>query len=158
MLIKSLLEEDFINYKKPVMFIAFPFCTFKCEKECGIQCCQNSPLVKTPNIDVDKDVIIEHYLKNPISKAIVFGGLEPLDSWNDIKDLVVGFREKCLDDIVIYTGYNRDEILDKIQWLSQFKNIVIKYGRFIPNDSSRYDEVLGITLASHNQYAEVLGG
>ena len=34
------------------------------------------------------------------------------------------------------------------------KNIIIKYGRFIPDSKSRYDNILGITLASDNQYAE----
>jgi len=34
------------------------------------------------------------------------------------------------------------------------KNIIIKYGRFIPDKEKHYDEVLGIYLASDNQYAE----
>ena len=33
MIIKQLIDEDFVNYKVPSMFIAFPRCTFKCEKE-----------------------------------------------------------------------------------------------------------------------------
>ena len=35
MRIKFLVDEDFVNYKKPSMFIGFPSCTWKCEKECG---------------------------------------------------------------------------------------------------------------------------
>ena len=38
--------------------------------------------------------------------------------------------------------------------LKQFPNIIIKFGRFIPNQQSHYDEVLGINLASDNQYAK----
>ena len=34
------------------------------------------------------------------------------------------------------------------------KNIIIKFGRFIPNRPSRYDEVLGVELASDNQFAK----
>ena len=34
---KCIVPTDFLNYKKPSMYIAFPFCSFKCEKECGIK-------------------------------------------------------------------------------------------------------------------------
>ena len=37
--------------------------------------------------------------------------------------------------------------------LSLYPNIVIKYGRYIPNINSTYDNELGVTLASENQYA-----
>ena len=32
-------------------------------------------------------------------------------------------------------------------------SIIIKFGRFIPNKPSRFDELLGVELASDNQYA-----
>ena len=32
MIIKGLIDEDFINYKKPSMVIEFPYCNFKCDK------------------------------------------------------------------------------------------------------------------------------
>ena len=35
MKVKNLLDEDFVNFKKPSMFIATSKCDFKCEKECG---------------------------------------------------------------------------------------------------------------------------
>ena len=38
--------------------------------------------------------------------------------------------------------------------LKNYDNIIIKYGRYIPNQPSRYDSILGVTLASDNQYAE----
>ena len=60
----------------------------------------------------------------------------------------------CNDDVVIYTGYNKEEIADKIEVLKKFKNIIIKFGRFIPNSKKKYDEVLGVELASENQYGE----
>jgi organic radical activating enzyme len=163
MIIKELRDEDFVNYRKPSMFIGFPSCTFKCEKECGERCCQNSALAQAPIMDVNTYDIVNRYIKNPITKAIVIGGLEPFDSWGDLKLLIHRFREKTKDDIVIYTGYTYDElnysephdfIESKIQWLWQFPNIIIKFGRFIPNQQSHYDEVLGIKLASPNQYAE----
>ena len=37
-----------------------------------------------------------------------------------------------------------------------FKNIIIKFGRYVPNQKEHYDEILGINLASSNQYAEVI--
>ena len=38
--------------------------------------------------------------------------------------------------------------------LYDYKNIIIKYGRYIPNQTPHRDEVLGVNLASDNQYAE----
>ena len=61
--------------------------------------------------------------------------------------------KKCIDDIVIYTGYNLNEIEDKVNILKNYKNIIIKFGRFIPNNKIHYDEILGVYLASDNQYA-----
>ena len=60
----------------------------------------------------------------------------------------------CNDDVIVYTGYYENEIQEYIQQLKQFKNIIVKFGRFISNDKSKYDNVLGVTLASHNQYAK----
>lgn len=155
MLVKNLLDEDFINYKKASMFIAFPYCSFKCEKECGIHCCQNSELARSRNIDISPHILTARYMSNPLTSSIVFGGLEPFDSFSDMFILIKHFRLHVPeDDIVIYTGYNEDEIADKVKALTKFKNIIIKYGRFIPNDEPRFDEVLGVKLASKNQYAK----
>ena len=41
MFVKGIIDEDFVNYKKPVMYIAFPCCSFKCDKENGARYCQN---------------------------------------------------------------------------------------------------------------------
>ena len=154
MLVKDILDVDFINYKKASMVISFPRCTWKCEKECGVQVCQNGTLAKTPNIDISVDKIVKKYLDNPITKAVVCGGLEPLDSWSDLLLFIEKLREKSQDDIVIYTGYNKEEIVDRINILKQFPNIIIKTGRFIPGHEKHYDEVLGIYLASDNQKGE----
>lgn len=153
--IRGLVDEDFVNYKKPAMFIAFPYCTFKCDTECGYSVCQNSSLIENTNvINIDEQTIIDRYIKNPITHSIVISGLEPFDSFNELIILIKSFREKTLDDIVIYSGYNKEEITSYIEELKQFKNIVIKFGRFIPNQEKHYDEVLQVTLASPNQYGE----
>ena len=153
--IRGLIEEDFVNYKKPSIYIAFPYCTFKCDKECGYSVCQNSSLVTNSEIiDIDEQKIVNRYIDNPITTSIVISGLEPFDSYKDLFILIKAFREKTLDDIIIYTGYNKNEIENSIEELKQFKNIFIKFGRFIPNQEKHYDEVLQVTLASPNQYGE----
>lgn len=154
MIIKGLNECDFVNYKKASMFISFPFCTFKCEKECGEHCCQNSALTQASNIDVNVESLVERYLSNQITSAVVFGGLEPLDSWDDVKIFIETLRKYTDDDCVIYTGYNKNECEDKIKWLKQFPNIIIKFGRYRPNDTPHYDPILEVQLASSNQSAE----
>lgn len=149
MLIKGILFEDFVNYKKPCMVLEFPYCSFKC----GSDVCQNYQMQEILPINVPIDTLIERYLSNPITEAIVMQGLEPFDSFNDLYDFIEELRQYSSDDIVIYTGYNFDEIKDKVLSLKQFENIIIKFGRYIPNDTKKYDEVLGVTLASSNQYA-----
>ena len=153
MKIKDCIEYDICNYKKPSMFLIFPYCSFKCDKECGRAVCQNSSLAKERVIDFDTDRIVERYISNPLTHALVCGGLEPFDTKEELFELVSKMREKTEDDIVIYTGYKEEEIAKYITELSHFKNIIIKFGRFVPDVESRYDEVLGITLASNNQYA-----
>ena len=154
MIRKGIQEEDFINYKKPSMFISFSSCTWKCEKECGKKVCQNGTLATTPNINIGVKTIVNKYINNPITKSIVCGGLEPFDTFDDLLQLIAYLRVLTDDDIVIYTGYYKEEIADRIALLSKYKNMVIKYGRYIPDQKEHYDEVLGVYLASSNQYAE----
>ena len=152
MKIKGLITEDFVNYKKVSMTIMFPHCDFKC----GAEYCQNTPLAKSPIYEIDIDTTIEKYLNNPITEAVVMQGLEPFDSWSDLLLFIKKFREKSQDDIVIYTGYNKEEIANKIDVLKRFNNIIVKFGRFIPKCEKHYDEILEVELVSPNQYAEVI--
>lgn len=156
MIVKGLVDEDFVNYKIPSMFIGFPKCTFKCDKECGEQVCQNSILATSPDIEVNIEKIIERYISNNITSAIVLGGLEPFDSWGELLDLIHEFRNYTSDPIVIYTGYTEEEIEDKISVLRFFRNIIVKFGRFVPNKEKHFDEILGVWLASDNQYGKVI--
>ena len=156
MIIKGLVDEDFVNYKLPSMFIIFPCCSFKCEKECGKKVCQNGSVAQLPNIEISEKEIVARYIHNPITKAIVFGGLEPFDSFEDMFNLIHEFRSYMQDDIVIYTGYNKDELGWKLEKLLPFGNIIIKYGRFIPDQEPIDSILLGVKLASNNQYAERL--
>ena len=156
MTIKNLIDEDFVNYKYPSMFIGMPTCSFKCDKECGQAICQNSALAAAPSIEMDNKEIIERYVSNPITEAIVFGGLEPFDDFNEIYTFIADFRQYRKDDIVIYTGYYPDEISSYLDRLSVFENIIIKFGRFIPNKSHKFDKLLGVQLSSDNQWSEKL--
>lgn len=154
MIIKGIQDEDFVNYKKPSMFISFPSCTWKCDRECGKKVCQNGTLAAAPNIEIDVKTIVDRYINNPITKAVVCGGLEPFDTWDDLQKFIIELRQKSQDDIVIYTGYKKEEILYAVDWLNLFPNIIVKFGRFVPNKQKHYDEVLKVYLASDNQYAE----
>lgn len=154
--LKGILDEDFINYRFPSMTLMFPSCTFKCDVD-GKCLCQNSMLAKAESVDVSIKEVCRRYFNNPITSSIVCQGLEPFDSWEELYEFIwtVRFHCVCLDDIVIYTGYNKEEIQDKIDELSELAaNIVVKFGRYLPDQEPHYDEVLGVELASDNQYAE----
>ena len=155
MLVKDVIPVDYVNYKEPSMVIAMPKCSFKCDKLNGKCVCQNSALVNQPDIIIDTDKLIKRYLKSS-AKVCCFQGLEPLDTFEDLLQFIDLLRTRyhCNDTVVIYTGYNKEEIQDKIDILKHYNNIIIKFGRFIMNRPSRYDELLGVTLASDNQYAE----
>lgn len=153
MIVKEIRDEDFTNYKKPSMFIGFPSCSWKCERDCGMRVCQNSALAKAKSIHIGINDLVNRYLNNPITNSIVLGGLEPFDSWSDLNSLVNLLRVYTMDDIVVYTGYKEEEIQSKIQYLCTYPNIIVKFGRFVPNQQKHYDEVLGVELASDNQYA-----
>lgn len=153
MVIKGLVEEDFANYKKASLFLCFPNCSFKCERDCGVACCQNSDLASSPNIEVDSRELISRYISNPITSAVVIGGLEPFDDFEQLIDFIELLREKSFDDIVIYSGYNEDEIQNEITLLKNY-DVIVKFGRFVPNAKHRFDKLLGVELASENQYAK----
>lgn len=154
----NLIQEDFTNYKYPSMFLGFPYCTGKCNLDNKCIVCQNENLHNAEKIEISIPEIVELYKNNNISKAIVCGGLEPFDSPVDLIHLIESLRKITNDDIVIYTGYEEDEtqasiIVQNIKLL-KVHNIVIKFGRYFKGDEPHYDEVLGVKLASNNQYGK----
>lgn len=154
MILKGIIDTDTVNYKKISMVLEFPTCSFKCDRDCGKQVCQNSELASAPDIEISNKDIIQQYLNNPITEAIVMQGLEPFDSLGALYDFIYDFREVSKDDIVIYTGYKEEEIYPYLTFLKKFGNIIIKFGRYKFDSRPRYDEVLGVTLASLNQYGK----
>ena len=156
MIVRGIVFEDFVNYKVPCMTIESPYCSFKCDHECGEPVCQNSELASAPLLNYSVESIIEAYRLNPIARAVCFQGLQPFDSFDELYDFIFNFRNcySINDDIVIYTGYKNYEIENQLNQLKQFPNIIVKFGRYIPQQPPIYDEILGVELASPNQYAE----
>lgn len=155
--VKNIIFEDTVNYKKVSMTLIFPHCNMKCNQEEGQEVCQNRQLLNEPDIVTNINRIIESYINNPITHAVVMQGLEPFDDYSQLKTFIGILRNeyRCSDDVVIYTGYTEEEIQDQIYELKkQFQNIIIKFGRYKPNQESHYDELLGVKLASDNQYAK----
>lgn len=157
MKVKEIQYENFQDYKEPYMFIATCYCNWKCSKELNLDknICQNSKWYNMPNIDISNDIICENYIKNEITKAIVIGGLEPFLQFAELYVLIFAIRNQynINDNIIIYTGYYENEVSEQINVLKNFRNIIVKFGRYIPNSNKKYDSILGIELASDNQYA-----
>ena len=109
-IIKGLIDEDFLQYKYPSMVILFPNCTFKCDKENGKQVCQNGTLALSPSIEININTIVDRYINNDITKSICFSGLEPFDSWNDLIELIKAFRNISNDDIEIGRASCRERV------------------------------------------------
>lgn len=156
MLIKGIKDECFGDFKETGMLVVFPNCSFKCDRDCGRPVCQNSHLANSPVIEVPVSKIIERYQTNPLTSALICGGLEPLDSISDLYELISEFRHVSKDPVVIYTGYTEEEVKKILGWsyINWLGNLYVKYGRFIPDQESHYDKVLGVNLASDNQYGK----
>lgn len=157
MRVSTIVDEDFTNYKVPCMLIGAISCGGKCCIEAGIplSVCQNDGWRSCATHTVSAQDVVERYLRDPITQAVVFGGLEPFEQFEDVVEFVRVLRTEyhCDDTAVIYTGYYPDELEDELLMLSSFPNIVVKFGRFVPDSPHRFDEVLGVELASDNQYA-----
>ena len=156
MWLKGITDEDFVNYKVPSLFIATARCDFKCDRDCGHPVCQNSALAQEDDIHTGDDYLIQRYMNNHISQAIVFGGLEPFDQWQELWNFIQKLRMQygCPDPVVIYTGYTEEEIDGMIAFLRSMPNIIVKFGRYIPLQQPHLDPILGVNLASDNQYAK----
>lgn len=157
MRIKFLVDEDFVNYKKPSMFIGSIACDFKCchEQNLSEQTCQNEPWFSEPIIEFSDSNLCKRYLDNPITQGICIGGLEPMLQFQELLIFIRCLRDNyhCDDTVIIYTGYYPNELKEELPQLKQFKNIIIKFGRYIPGHLTHIDPLLGVNLASDNQYA-----
>lgn len=157
MRVKAIKKERFQDYKLPNLFLAACSCDFKCCRESGLDTgvCQNAPLAQMPDKEIDNQSIYSYFVNDPITKAVVVGGMEPMLQIDEIVDLLAVFRDNgCNAPFVIYTGYYPDEIKEELDKLRQYPDVIVKFGRYIPDRPTRHDDVIGVTLASDNQYAE----
>ena len=90
MRVKTIIDEDFSNYKEPAMFIGTVSCDGKCCKEAGIpmSVCQNDAWRESATICISNNQICERYVRNPITKAMVFGGLEPFEQFEEVFNVI----------------------------------------------------------------------
>lgn len=158
--LSGIIWEDMVNYKKISTTLMFPRCDFKCNKEAGSNVCQNEELAAAACQSLRIKDIIERHRQNPITDAIVLQGLEPFYDPLEVYTVSAELsKQHCYDDLVIYTGYYKTEVPKKI--LQQIVDttpgrVIVKWGRYIPGHEKHYDEVLGVYLASDNQYGEIL--
>lgn len=152
MKIKLLVDEDVANYKKTSMVIAFPYCSFKCGDTC-----QNKHLASMPDIEIPVGTIIQRYVRNPFTSAVVLQGLEPLDTLADVFTFISAFRDASNDDIVVFTGYEEQEapVQRFIEYIkkNRYQNVILKVGGYRQDLPPVYSRKLGVQLASNNQYA-----
>ena len=155
--IYGLIDNDFVNNKITTFNImAGVSCTFKCCKN-DHSICQNCELTNNPIINCSIDDLIDRYLNQNIAHCITLQGLECLDNLKQVTWFIYKFRKVSNDPIFIWTGYTEEECEDFIYLIKNIlclENIYIKFGRYIPNHKPHRDEILGIDLASDNQYAK----
>lgn len=153
MIIKSIIDEVFSDYSKISMLLVMPKCTTRCWEKLNISptICQNNHLHKEPNINIDNKDIIKRYLDNPLTKAIIFGGLDSWDSLDEIIEFIKEFRQYSQDDCVLYTGRDYDVIEKELYRFKGLGNVYIKYGHYNPNLKPIIDDLTGVSLISENQ-------
>lgn len=141
-------DVDVVNYKEASCFIG---AGYTCSRGCPG--CQNEELKHSIPAQVDASRIALNYEKMPITHAIVFGGLEPLEDLENLKLWVNIFRFITDDMIIIYTGVeiDSDELKEAAKYLAEYPNIIFKAGSYIDGHEPHFDELLGVKLASDNQ-------
>lgn len=153
-------SADFINNGKGTFSIALgTTCSFKCCLELNLPAsiCQNNNCINNPKVITTIKKLIDLYLNQNMIKSLTFNGLEVLDNLRLLLWFIYYFRQQSQDNIIIWTGYTEEECKDLIYLIKEkmkWENIIIKFGRYIPNQKFHYDEILGINLVSDNQYSK----
>jgi len=143
------IRETFIDYKKVGLYVSGTKCNLNCKM------CFNDKLKHSPTIKINSLSFVENYIiNNKIIESVIFSGLNWFDTFEDLIRLIQCIRLYSNIDIVIYTGYKENELLVEIEYLKKYNNIIVKFGEYIPNDNSIFDETLGVSLSSSNQYAK----
>lgn len=150
MLVKTILPEDYVNYKKPALFISSSRCDGNCPN------CQNQFLKDQTTLNIDNKRLVKLFIDNPLTEAIVLAGLDPFASFEDTLEFYKELRkESPTTTVVIYTGQYPTQLEREINSLVSIGGpLIIKFGDYREGDKPHFDELLGIELASDNQYAE----
>jgi organic radical activating enzyme len=165
MLVRKIIRDDNVNYKRTALFVGIGDCDWKCCKEAGMNAsmCQNSELAKvsawkmTANECLD---VVVH--RKSFEQSVVIGGLEPFRDMNSLLELCRAVSSRCefVDwDVVIYTGYYYNEIVEEVELIKESvgnHRLIIKFGRYDPALPPVKDSILGVELASSNQYAKII--
>lgn len=149
----SVSTDDFTDYKKTAILLAFP----ECKKHCDG--CQNEHLRSAKSHKYYINDIINLYNRLDEHKAIVCAGLDPMDSLSDLKAIILAFNEnKKPVDFVIYTGYDYPDYCFIVESglysliTNKDFNLIIKYGHYDKNNKNKYkSNILGVELAGDNQ-------
>jgi len=156
------IDTNFSDYKKVVLKVSMPNCSFKCCTDLDLpkSTCANYPMHGF-GVEMKGSSDVLSYYDPSIHNGILLGGLEPFDSFKDMREILKAFVCKYPnDDIVIYSGYKYIEIQERvIDLLSDLyvvgdNTVFIKFGRYMPNKPSYQNEQLGVELASDNQYVK----
>lgn len=164
----DVVTDNVTDYKKTSLFLVFPYCSGKCGEEC-----QNKDLRKKKIKEFNNKDIITLYQSLNTHNAVVCGGLEPLDSFEELKQLIEDFAKFSSIkpvDFVIYTGYDnlikyyfdgryREVKEDFFDLLQAWKNyaepgseLIIKQGKYDTNHKIPWhSKLLGVDLATNNQ-------
>ena len=154
----DVVTDNVTDYKKTSLFLVFPYCSGKCGEEC-----QNKNLRKKKIKEFNNKDIITLYQSLNTHNAVVCGGLEPLDSFEELKQLIEDFAKFSSIkpvDFVIYTGYDNLTNFDLLQAWKNYaepgSELIIKQGKYdINHKIPWHSKLLGVDLATSNQEVSV---
>lgn len=139
-------KEVYNDFKEVGILLASPVCYNNCKN------CQNEHLKNKKPVVYCVEELINEIKNNKFVKSVIFGGLDCFDSFDETFNFISKFRKVSKEDVVLYTGKTEDCLHEKLKLLKQFENIYVKFGEYIENSNSIFDEVGGIWLSSSNQY------
>lgn len=150
--------EVFQDYKKSAILFSTCYCNWKCCHEAGIpeSVCQNQKVAQQREVYLPFESVLKK-VNQSFTDAVIFGGLEPMLQADEVVQCIQYLRQHGVKkDIVVYTGYYVEEIDEETLAYLAMNDVILKCGRYIPDRKPKFDAVLGITLASDNQYGVYL--
>lgn len=150
--------EVFQDYKKSALLFSTCYCDWKCCHEAGvdIDICQNQKIAQQREVILPFESVLRK-VNQSFTDAVIFGGLEPLLQPDEVLQCINYLRcHEVTKDILVYTGYYMEEIDEETLMYLTVCDVILKCGRYIPDRKPKFDAVLGITLASDNQYGVYL--